>query len=107
MTKDTSDKISVPFPEEPGAVLMTAQQWAQFLEKLGEACAFHLCERAEDYAEQWPSRWKKYKDHFKTLMNWHRMKVADGYEFYDHPQHGAGYYKPWVIDRASQPGVRR
>lgn len=106
--KDTQEKISVPFPEEPGAIQMTPQQWAQFLEKLGEPCAFHLCEQAEAYADQWPKRWKKYKDHFRTLMVWHRMKIENGYEFFEHPQHGPGYYKPWVIDRVTQPqGVRR
>ena len=106
--KDTQEKISVPFPEEPGAIQMTPQQWAQFIEKLGEPCAFHLCEQAEAYADQWPQRWKKYKDHYLTLLNWHRHKVADGYEFFEHPVHGAGYYKPWVIDRASQlQGARR
>lgn len=106
-TRDTSEKISVPFPEEPGVIQMTPKQWAQFLDKLGEPCAFHLCERAEAYAEQWPRRWAKYKDHFRTLTHWHQMKIAEGYEFFDHPQAGPGYYKPWVIDRVSGNGVRR
>ena len=98
-------RISVPFPSEPGSVFMTEEQWAKFRERVGEPCAFHLCEQAEDYAEQWPKRFAKYKDHYRTLMAWYQRKVADGYEFFDHPQHGAGFFRTWVVERAT--GDRR
>jgi hypothetical protein len=107
MPTDKQEKISVPFPDEPGAVKMTAAQWEQFKAKLGEDCAYYWCERAEQYAEEWPARWKRYKDHYRTLSNWHGMKVGDGYEWYLHPTHGGGYYKAWVIERLVQGELRR
>ncbi len=98
------DLISVPFLDEPGSVYMTETEWHVFKQKLGEACALYWCEKAEAYADEWPRRWAKYKNHFRTLTNWHQMKVADGYEWFEHPAHGPGYYKTWVIDRAMNGG---
>jgi hypothetical protein len=94
---EDADKIAVPFPDEPGAVYMTEAQWQQFKEKLGETCALYWCERADAYAEQYPARWRRYKDHYRTLMVWHGMKLSDGYEWFDHPKHGPGYFRAWVI----------
>lgn len=99
--KPDTDKISVPFPDDPGSVYMTPEQWGLFKERHGEALAYHLCERAEWYAEQSPRKWAKYKDHFRTLENWHRMKLSDGYVWFLHPVHGYGYYKQWIVDRFS------
>jgi hypothetical protein len=98
------DLISVPFPDEPGSVYMTEPEWAQFKIRLGESCALYWCERAEAYAEEYPRRWAKYKNHFRTLGNWHQMKVSDGYEWFEHPTHGPGYYRSWVIDRVANGG---
>jgi hypothetical protein len=98
------DLISVPFPDEPGSVYMTEPEWQVFKTKLGETCALYWCEKAEAYAEEYPRRWAKYKNHFRTLNNWHSMRVADGYEWFEHPSHGPGYYKTWVIDRAMSGG---
>ena len=94
------DKIAVPWPDSPGAVYMTEDQWEQFKAKLGEPCAIFWCEQADNYAEQYPARWRRYKDHYRTLTNWHLRRVADGYDFFEHPKHGPGYYKPWVIRQA-------
>lgn len=95
-------KISVPFPDEPGAVRMTQLQWDSFQKRLGEACAYYWCERAECYAADCPKRWAKYKDHYRTLLNWHQMKAGDGYEFFEHPTQGPGYYRSWVIEKVLQ-----
>jgi hypothetical protein len=107
MPTDKTPKISVPFPEEPGAVFMTPEQWALFVAKLGEPLAYYLCEQAEAYAEDWPKRWAKYKCHFRTLNNWHKLKLGNGYEFFDHPQHGPGYYRTWIIEKLTVAGARR
>lgn|SRR5574343_73398 len=102
MPKETTPRISVPFPEEPGAVWMTPGQWDLFRVKLTEPCAYYWCERAEDYAVQWPKRWARYKDHYRTLLNWHQMKVGDGYVWYLHPEHGPGYYKMWIVEKSRE-----
>lgn len=108
MPKDTTPKIHVPFPDEPGAVEMTPQQWELFKQRHGEACAFYLCEQAEAYNDQYPKRWQKYRDHFRTLNHWHQMKVAEGYEFFEHPTAGPGYYRDFVVRNFRNPqGVRR
>lgn len=99
--KEAEDKVSVPWPHEPGHIYMTPAEWSTFNSRLGEQCALYWCERAEAYAEEHPRRWAKYKSHFRTLNNWHSMKLADGYEWFDHPQHGPGYYKAWVVDRVN------
>ena len=98
------DKGSCPFPTEPGAVFMTEAEWAQFKGRLGDEAAYYWCEQAEAYAEEQPRKWAKYKSHFRTLTNWHRYKVENGYEFFNHPQHGPGYYKSWIIEKLA--GVR-
>jgi hypothetical protein len=100
-------KISVPFPEEPGVVFMTPEQWALFLEKLGESLAFFLCEQAEAYAEDYPKRWAKYRCHYRTLLRWHQKKLSDGYDWFKHPVHGSNYYRTWVIEKLASQGVRR
>jgi hypothetical protein len=85
---------------------MTPEQWELFKGRLGESCAYYWCERAEDYAEQHPRRWAKYKDHFRTLNNWHSMRVADGYLWFEHPDPtcGPGYYKSWIVDSYRNAG---
>lgn len=93
------EKVSVPFLDEPGSVYMLPAEWELFKKKLGENCAYYWCEQAELYSESYPRKWAKYKDHFRTLLNWHRMRVADGYEWFDHPTAGPGYYRTFVIDR--------
>lgn len=98
--------ISVPFPEENGPVKMRPSQWAALIERLTEPCAYYLCEQLEDYAEQEPRKFAKYKDHYKVLLKWHERKVSNGYEFALHPDHGPGYYKLWVLDRLAM-GARR
>ena len=107
MSKQASkEKISVPFPDEPGSIYMTVSEWDRFKAKLGAECAMYWCERAEAYAEEWPRRWAKYKNHFRTLTNWHQMRIGDGYQWFDHPDSGPGYYKLWVVDRARNEGRR-
>lgn len=106
MGKATEDKISVPFPDEPGSIFMTQSEWDRFKAQLGTDCAMYWCERAEAYAEEWPRRWAKYKNHFRTLTNWHSMKLSDGYQWFDHPETGPGYYKIWVIDYVRRDGRR-
>lgn len=102
--KQVGERVPVPFPDEPGAVYMTPEEWSSFCLKLGEACAFYWCEQADRYAEEYPARWRRYKNHARTLLNWAQMRVADGYEFFEHPTYGAGYYKSWVIDRLQREG---
>jgi hypothetical protein len=101
--EETPDKVPVPFPDDPGAVYMTESQWQQFQEKLGKSCALYWCEQADRYAEEWPIRWRRYKDHYRTLLNWHIRKVSDGYDWFEHPKHGPGYYRTWLI-RDSEAG---
>lgn len=100
MTSNQDTKIPVPLVEEPGAVWMTPLQWEGFKARLSEEAAWYWCERAEAYAEESPKKWKKYKSHYLTLLNWHQRKVECGYEFYAHPKHGPGYYRTWVIEQA-------
>lgn len=102
----STEKVSVPFADEPGSVYMLPEQWELFKLKLGEPCAYYWCERAEEYAEQSPRKWSRYKDHYRTLLNWHRMRLSDGYEWFEHPVNGPGYYKAWVIDRVLSQGGR-
>jgi hypothetical protein len=98
-------KISVPFPDEPGAVYMTEAEWLQLQSKLGAECAYYWVERLEEYAADSPRKFSRYKDHYKVVLRWHQMRIGDGYEWYVHPDHGGGYYKTWVIERAT--GVKR
>jgi hypothetical protein len=100
-----ADKISVPFPDEPGSLYMTPVEWEQFKLKLGNECALYWCERGEEYAEENPRRFAKYKNHYRTLLNWHQRKVETGHEWFVHPQYGAGYYKTYVIDRIRNLGA--
>lgn len=95
--QDTESKLSRPFPEEPGSVLMTDKEWDLFQTKLGKDLAYHLIEKAEAYAKEQPKKWKKYSSHYLTLLNWHNRKLSDGYEFFEHPKYGWNYYKAEVV----------
>lgn len=95
----TQDKISIPFPDEPGSVFVTPKEYEQLLSRLGEACLFYLCEQLEIYAEEHPRKFAAYRNHARVLMRWHQMKVSNGYEFFEHPQHGPGYYRTWLIEK--------
>jgi hypothetical protein len=97
-------KISVPFPDEPGAVFMTEAEWSQLQQKLGQECAYYWVERLEEYAADNPRKFKKYSDHYRVALRWHQMRVGDGYEWFVHPDHGGGYYRSYVIERLK--GVR-
>lgn len=97
MPEDLTNKISIPFPDEPGAIWVTQTEYAQLLERLGEACVFHLCEQLERYAEDQPRKFAAYKNHARVILTWHQRKLSDGYDFFEHPEHGPGYYRQWVI----------
>ena len=45
---------------------------------------------------------KQKKDHARTIYNWRADKIAEGYRFYNHPETGWNYYKPWVIEKLKE-----
>lgn len=89
--------LSWPIPEDPGAVWMTQREWDSLVSKTSPAIAYKLCEDLETMAKTQPAKYKKYKDHKATLWNWHRWKLKNGFEWFDHPQHGPDYYKSYII----------
>lgn len=86
--------ITVPFPEDPTLnVRMRAQDWERLCREWGEEEAVYLACQLQDYSISNPKRFKKYKDHARTLEVWRRLKVENNYEFDPHHKNGAGYYR--------------
>jgi hypothetical protein len=77
--------------DESLKVRMTDDEWARLLKNVGIRCAIKLCEDFQDYPKA-----KQYTDHYRTLCNWHKRKVGDGYVWGYMPQGGWAYYKSFL-----------
>ncbi len=97
LSRKPDELVPVPDPEEPGAVWMTWAEWESFAAEVGDHCACKLCDEMTTWAKNEKAKYRKRVDHYETLLNWHRRKLADGYEFFHHPQHGPNYYRNSVI----------
>lgn len=93
--------LPYPLPSEAEYVWLTAEEWARICSNLGTECAWHLAESFWEYIGQDhnSAKAKRYKDHSRVLMNWHRRKIQNGYEFYPHPDKGHAYYREYMVNR--------
>jgi hypothetical protein len=88
----------LPYPAKGSPILLTDGELSQLTETLGEACLTYLAGELLGYAEDHPVKFKSYKSHYRTLLNWHRMKLQKGLEFC--PWHSSlpGYYPRWICE---------
>lgn len=92
-----SDLVPCPDHDDNSlSVRMTLRDWERLSDILGAECALYWCEQLENYAEQKPKAFREYKNHYRTIMTWHKRECGKGLVFGWTPQGGYGFYKHWV-----------
>jgi hypothetical protein len=89
--ESASDKQPFPTPDSP--VLLTENEIEKLTDTLGQERFDFLTGELANYASNKPKAFKQYKSHYLTLLNWNKLRIQDGKDFYIHEQHGPGYYK--------------
>lgn len=59
-------------------VLLTDDEYQKLIERFGELGTTDYIERMNLYAESKPKKFKEYKSHYATLLNWNRMAKERG-----------------------------
>jgi len=93
MNTQTNELVSIPYPDEPGTLVCTKQAFESLVKDLGFKCVEYLAQQLEQYAEDQPKKFKKYKNHAAVIRKWNERKVSDGYVF--SPSYGH-YVKRWM-----------
>lgn len=84
-------KIHYPTPDSP--VLLTENEIEKLTDALGQERFDFLTGELASFSTNKPKQFREYNSHYLTLLNWNKMKIQDGKDFYIHEQHGPGYYK--------------
>lgn len=83
-------KIQVPPGDKDSPLRMTEEEWKALYLKLGEDNADLLVDELSSYLREHPN---KYRDHYRAILNWDRMKRESGKKFVsNHPTLGTGYF---------------
>ena len=60
-------------------VTMTQEEYSQLLSELGQQQLNYWLDELASSAQIKPTAWKKYKCHFRVLLNWRKRKLEDGF----------------------------
>jgi hypothetical protein len=89
------NKITIPPGDEESPVRMLKEEYDALYAKFGEANADFLIDELAAYLPLHPN---KYKDHYRVVLNWDKMKRERGLIFAEkHPKHGTGYFPAGLV----------
>jgi hypothetical protein len=88
--------LKTPYPSSDSHVYLTGIELGNLLNDIGEACLNYQVDQLNGYAEDHPKKFKTYKSHYRTILNWHRMKLQKGLEFCAVHSSLPGYYPRWI-----------
>lgn len=87
-----------PYPRGTDSPVLLNDSDVEYLEQvLGRPCLMYQAEALAGYAEDFPAKFRNYKNHRRVILRWDEMKRQLGLEFCPCHEDRPGYYPPHIV----------